>query len=78
MSTQQRDTMLGWCDWADAILARPSPPDVLVHGDLHGHNQLWDMAVPALRAVADFDSSGPTDAEFDFRYLPSQSSEPHF
>ncbi len=73
VSAQQRDTVLGWCDWADTVLGRPSPPQVLVHGDLHGDNEVWDMAVPALRAVVDFDMSGPTDAEFDFRYLPSQS-----
>jgi aminoglycoside phosphotransferase (APT) family kinase protein len=33
----QRRTVIGWCDWADAALASPSP-DVLVHGDLHGDN----------------------------------------
>ncbi|MBA3264825.1 MAG: aminoglycoside phosphotransferase family protein [Nocardioidaceae bacterium] len=78
VSDQQRETVLCWCDWTDTVLGRPSPPHVLVHGDLHGYNQVWDMTVPALRAVVDFDISGPTDAEFDFRYLPSQSSRPDF
>ena len=74
----QRDTVLHWCDWADAVLGDPSPPQVLAHGDLHGHNQLWDMGLPALQAVVDFDISGPIEAEFDFRYLPSQASEREF
>ena len=73
VSAQQRQAVLGWCDWVDAILGGPNPSNVLVHGDLHGHNQLWDLTTPALRAVVDFDISGPRDAEFDFRYLPSQA-----
>lgn len=32
------------------------------------------MDVPALRTVLDFDSSGPIDAEFDFRYMPTQAT----
>lgn len=76
VSPQQGDTVLGWCDWTDTVLGRPSPTPVLVHGDLHGHNEVWDMTVPALRAVVDFDSSGPSDPEFDFRVLPSQSYAP--
>jgi hypothetical protein len=39
----QRRTVLRWCDWADAVLASPGPA-VLVHGDLHGNNQVWDPA----------------------------------
>ena len=39
--------MLGWCDWIDAILGAPSPADVLVHGDFHGHNQVWDLSYGA-------------------------------
>ena len=73
VSPQQHDAVLGWCDWIDAILDGSSPRTVLVHGDLHGHNQLWDLRTPALRAVVDFDISGPRDPEFDFRYLPSQA-----
>ncbi len=73
VSRQQRDAVLGWCDWIDAILGGPSPSECLVHGDLHGHNQVWDLKAPALRAIVDFDISGPRDAEFDFRYLPSQA-----
>ena len=36
----QRRTVTGWCGWADAVLASPGPA-VLVHGDLHGDNQVW-------------------------------------
>lgn len=77
VSAEQRDTVLGWCDWVDAVLGAPSPSDVLVHGDLHGHNQVWDLHAPALRAVVDFDISGPREPEFDFRYLPSQAPGSH-
>ena len=59
-----------WCDWADGALKAPQA-NVLVHGDLHGHNQVWDER-QELRAVVDFEESGPTEAAFDFRYLPSQ------
>jgi hypothetical protein len=34
------------------------------------------MDIPALRAVVDFDNSGPIEREFDFRYLPSQATRP--
>jgi hypothetical protein len=37
----QRRTVVRWCDWADAVLGSPGPA-VLVHGDLHGNNQVWD------------------------------------
>jgi len=67
--------VVGWCDWVDTVLAKPSPSEVLVHGDLHGHNQLWDLASPRLCAVVDFDIAGPRDPEFDFRYLPSQTPD---
>ncbi len=75
VNQQQRDTVLRWCDWTDTVLRGPGPSEVLVHGDLHGHNQVWDIGIPALRAVVDFDMCGPIDAEFDFRYLPGQASE---
>ncbi len=60
-----------WCDWADNAL-EGSQTDVLVHGDLHGYNQVWDFEREELRAVIDFEECGPVEAEFDFRYLPSQ------
>jgi hypothetical protein len=66
--------------WAGATGSIPSSasrvlPRVLVHGDFHGHNQLWDLAIPRWRAVVDFDIAGPRDPEFDFRYLPSQTPD---
>ncbi len=73
VTAEQREAVIGWCDWVDGVLGGRGPSDVLVHGDLHGHNQLWDLKTPALCAVLDFDISGPRDAEFDFRYLPSQA-----
>ncbi|HEX3813257.1 MAG TPA: phosphotransferase [Mycobacteriales bacterium] len=71
VAARQRETVLRWCDWTDAVFARTPPRNVLVHGDFHGHNQIWDLTVPALRAVLDYDITGPGDAEFDLRCLPS-------
>jgi aminoglycoside phosphotransferase (APT) family kinase protein len=64
--------VFGWCDWADGILGRPPPAPALVHGDLHGYNQVWRRSSWALRLVADFEVAGPADPEYDFRYFPSQ------
>lgn len=59
----------------DAVLVDASAemPRVLVHGDLHGHNQVWDPAQRALVAVVDFEESGVADVHFDFRYLPQNA-----
>jgi thiamine kinase-like enzyme len=54
----------------DDILGAPAAGVVLVHGDLHGFNQVWDRAAWTLRLVADFEVAGPGDAEFDLRYVP--------
>ena len=63
--------VLRWCDWVDGVLRdEAARPEVFVHGDLHGHNQVWDSAQGSLAAVVDFDESGAFDAHFDFRYLP--------
>ncbi|HEY1487457.1 MAG TPA: aminoglycoside phosphotransferase family protein, partial [Micromonosporaceae bacterium] len=37
----QRERVRSWCDWADTVLATPRHI-VLVHGDFHGDNHLWD------------------------------------
>jgi streptomycin 6-kinase len=37
---EQQRAVERWCDWADEVLARPVRR-VLVHGDLHGDNQVW-------------------------------------
>ena len=54
---------------------------VFVHGDLHGYNQLWDQRRLRLRLVADFETSGAAEAEYDLRVIPlsaraSTSSSP--
>lgn len=63
-----------WCDWVDGVLAASDPDAVLVHGDLHGHNQLWDFEAGALVAVLDLEECGVGDPNFDFRYLPGNWS----
>ena len=69
--------MRRWCDWVDRVLDdRPALPEVLVHGDLHGYNQVWDPATASLLAVVDFEASGVADRHFDLRYLPSNARGP--
>lgn len=68
--------VLRWCDWVDTILGRRVRSDVLVHGDFHGFNQLWDHSSCRLVAVVDFEEAGMAEAEFDFRYLPGNSRTP--
>jgi aminoglycoside phosphotransferase (APT) family kinase protein len=65
--------VLTWCDWVDDALCvgHPTLPGVVVHGDLHGHNQVWDRRSPTLLAVLDFEESGVADPHYDLRYLPS-------
>ncbi|WP_373688107.1 phosphotransferase [Actinoplanes aureus] len=48
--SDQRDRVLIWCDWADQVLAAPGRT-VLVHGDFHGDNHLWDRESLRLRLV---------------------------
>lgn len=66
----QRSMVAEWCDWVDRELATPGET-VLVHGDFHPYNQLWDLEAPRLNAVVDFESSGLGEPEFDFRVLPA-------
>lgn len=69
--------VMRWCDWVDRVLGGgPAVPEVLVHGDLHGYNQVWDQASASLRAVVDFEESGVADRHFDLRYLPSNARGP--
>jgi aminoglycoside phosphotransferase len=56
-----------WCDWIDAIVAQPAET-VLVHGDLHGDNQVWQG--DQLKIVVDFETVGTVEPEFDLRALP--------
>jgi aminoglycoside phosphotransferase (APT) family kinase protein len=60
-----------WCDWTDSVLDTPKGV-VVVHGDFHGHNHVWDLDKEKLKTVVDFADCGLADAEYDFRYLPSQ------
>lgn len=67
-----------WCDWVDDALAEDTGnPGVLVHGDFHGYNQLWNHDSLELVAVVDFEQAGIAEREFDFRYLPGNSRSPH-
>src|SRR4029077_19366187 len=63
----QRRTVAGWCDWADAVPGSPGPA-VLVHGDLHGDNQVWDR--DELRLVLDFENIGSAEPEYELRGFP--------
>jgi aminoglycoside phosphotransferase (APT) family kinase protein len=65
----QRDRVLSWCDWADRALAVPGRT-VLVHGDFHGDNHLWDRQTLRLRLVLDLETAGVGEPEFDLRCLP--------
>ena len=66
-----------WCEWVDHVLdAESVSPEVLVHGDLHGYNQVWDRGSLSLLAVVDFEESGIADRHFDLRYLPSNAQGP--
>ena len=55
------------------MLASPAPA-VLVHGDLHGDNQLWDH--DELRLVVDFETSGAAEPEYDLRTFPGPDMGP--
>jgi aminoglycoside phosphotransferase (APT) family kinase protein len=69
----QRPAVIRWCDWADDVLRTPGP-QVLVHGDLHGGNQVWDSG--KLRVVVDFETAGLADAEYDLRTFPGPGTGP--
>ena len=69
----QRRTVIRWCDWADVVLASPAPA-VLVHGDLHGDNQVWDH--DELRLVVDFATVGMAEPEYELRAFPGPGMGP--
>ena len=62
-----------WCDWADEVLARPVP-QVLVHGDLHGDNQVWSAG--ELQVVLDFENVGLAEPEYELRGFPGPGMGP--
>jgi aminoglycoside phosphotransferase (APT) family kinase protein len=65
----QRELVRSWCDWADTALAAAGR-SVLVHGDFHGDNHLWDPETLRLRLVVDLETVGTGEPEFDLRCLP--------
>lgn len=69
--SDQLETVLGWCDQIDRVQSVHGE-EVLVHGDFHGHNQVWDLEGHVLRVVVDFEQAGASEPEFDFRYVPAQ------
>jgi aminoglycoside phosphotransferase (APT) family kinase protein len=69
----QHRAVIRWCDWADAVLATPGPA-VLVHGDLHGDNQVW--AHGELRLVLDFATAGIAEPEYELRSFPGPGLGP--
>lgn len=69
---QQRD-VVRWCDWADEILAEPRP-QVLIHGDLHGDNQVWHGG--ELKVVLDFENVGTGEPEYELRAFPGPGMGP--
>jgi aminoglycoside phosphotransferase (APT) family kinase protein len=74
--TREEQRSVGrWCDWADEILARPYlSRQVLVHGDLHGDNQVWSAA--ELQVVLDFENAGLGEPEYELRGFPGPGMGP--
>jgi len=69
----QHRAVVRWCGWADAVLGSPGPA-VLVHGDLHGDNQIWDY--DELRLVLDFENIGSAEPEYELRGFPGPGMGP--
>jgi aminoglycoside phosphotransferase (APT) family kinase protein len=73
VTPEQQRKVVRWCDAADEILAGPRPR-VLVHGDLHGDNQVWRGG--ELKAVLDFENAGAGEPEYDLRAFPGPGMGP--
>jgi aminoglycoside phosphotransferase (APT) family kinase protein len=69
----QRRAVTRWCEWADSTMAS-SGPAVLVHGDLHGDNQVWNG--DRLRLVVDFETIAAAEPEYELRALPGPGMGP--
>ncbi|HSZ39388.1 MAG TPA: phosphotransferase [Trebonia sp.] len=72
-AAEQRD-VARWCDWADSVLAEPGGPQVFIHADFHGDNQVWNGG--ELRAVLDFENAGLGEPEYDLRTFPGPGMGP--
>ncbi|MEQ1701822.1 MAG: aminoglycoside phosphotransferase family protein, partial [Ilumatobacteraceae bacterium] len=70
LDDERAELVRRWCDWVDAVLAVPSEP-VLLHGDFHGYNVIFDDAWRVVR-VLDLEEASVGDSHYDFRYLPAQ------
>jgi aminoglycoside phosphotransferase (APT) family kinase protein len=70
IAAHQRERVHRWCDWVDSQLSAPGEI-AFVHGDFHPYNQLWDARRLRLLLVADFETSGAAEPEYDFRAIPS-------
>lgn len=64
------DLVARWCDWADRVLS-PRADTVLLHGDFHGYNVVFDADWTVVRLL-DFEECAAGDRHYDFRYLPAQ------
>jgi aminoglycoside phosphotransferase (APT) family kinase protein len=73
VSPGRHRSVVRWCDWADAVLARPGST-VLVHADLHGDNQVWDHG--ELRLVVDFETVAVAEPEYDLSSFPGPGLGP--
>jgi aminoglycoside phosphotransferase (APT) family kinase protein len=73
VAPRQQRAVLRWCDWTDQTLARPAG-QVLVHGDLHGDNQIWSAG--DLRAILDFENAGLGEPEYELRTFPGPGMGP--
>ncbi len=55
----------------ERVLSLPGPDPVVLHGDLHGYNMVWDGR--NLVAVCDFENLAFGDPSFEVRYLPDNA-----
>lgn len=63
--------VLALLERVELVLATPGPDSVVLHGDLHGYNLVWDGE--HLAAVCDFESLAVGDPSFEVRYLPDNA-----
>lgn len=73
VTPEQQRNVVRWCDWADEILAAPRQ-QVLIHGDLHGDNQVWHGG--ELKVVLDFANVGAGEPEYELRAFPGPGMGP--